>query len=260
MNDQEKRASLPLTALRIGAGGDPADARKLAEHLGIPVTEQPESGTPGELSLLLDQAGLALQYQGQSLRGDFSDMTNRLRAGNLQREMLVKAARVKGIPSPLVIDATAGMGEDALILAAAGFRVQLYERDPVIAALLKDSLRRAARIPEFSDVTGRMELHEGDSIAVMRRLTIPPDVILLDPMFPEKQKSSLTKKKFQLLHLLERPCEEEDTLLQAAVEAGPRKIIIKRPLKGSYLSGRKPDYSLKGKAIRYDCIVFARKE
>ncbi|MBQ4243593.1 MAG: class I SAM-dependent methyltransferase, partial [Clostridia bacterium] len=35
----------------------------------------------------------------------------------------------------------------------------------------------------------------------------------------------------------------------------PHKIVIKRPLKGPFLAGRKPDYSLQGKAIRYDCIV-----
>ena len=71
-------------------------------------------------------------------------------------------------------------------------------------------------------------------------------------------KSALVKKKFQLLHHLERPCEDEESLLQAAILARPRKIVIKRPLKGSFLAGRKPDYSLKGKAIRYDVLVFAR--
>ena len=43
------------------------------------------------------------------------------------------------------VDATAGFGEDSLLLAAAGYNVELYEYDPVIAALLRDALRRAAR-------------------------------------------------------------------------------------------------------------------
>ena len=35
----------------------------------------------------------------------------------------------------------------------------------------------------------------------------------------------------------------------------PGKIVIKRLLKGAYLASVKPDYSLTGKAVRYDCLV-----
>lgn len=74
-------------------------------------------------------------------------------------------------------------------------------------------------------------------------------------MFPARQKSALIKKKFQLLQQLEQPCTDEDALLHAAIASAPYKIVIKRPLKGAWLADRKPDYSLKGKTIRYDCIV-----
>ena len=88
-------------------------------------------------------------------------------------------------------------------------------------------------------------------------LSFRPDVILLDPMFPEREKSSLIKKKFQLLQKLESPCPDEAALLKAALAAQPHKIIVKRPLKGPFLAGRKPDFSIKGKSVRYDCIVIA---
>ena len=105
-----------------------------------------------------------------------------------------------------------------------------------------------------------MELHLGDSIEAMNRAEDSiggiPDLVLLDPMFPERQKSALVKKKFQLIHRLESPCMEEETLLNAAIAAGPRKILIKRPLKGPWLAGRKPGYSISGKAVRYDCILY----
>jgi DNA-3-methyladenine glycosylase I len=88
-----------------------------------------------------------------------------------------------------------------------------------------------------------------------------PDVVLLDPMFPVRQKSGLIKKKFQLLQKLEQPsADEEAELLQAALAASPRRIVIKRPLKGPYLAGRQPDYSLCGTAIRYDCILVGQKQ
>jgi len=80
-------------------------------------------------------------------------------------------------------------------------------------------------------------------------------VILLDPMFPERTKSALVKKKFQLLHLLEKPCDDEAGLLSAAMKTNPGRILIKRPAKGPWLAGVKPSFSLAGKAVRYDCLL-----
>lgn len=211
------------------------------------------------LELVSGEDGLMLCGNGLSMRGDFTHMIPRLRKDRLAGEMLCRAAKLKHGPEhPTLLDATAGLGEDSLLLAAAGFDVTLYEYNPVIAALLRDALRRAEDVPELREIAARMHLEEGDSIAAMRALTEPKDVILLDPMFPERQKSALIKKKFQLLQKLECPCTDEEELLQAAIAAAPRKIVIKRPLKGPFLAGRKPDYSMVGKAIRYDCLVFAR--
>lgn len=268
------------------------------------------------------EEGLTLTDGVLELRADLTEMLPRLKQSNLERELLVKAARLKNVPlsSLHVLDATAGFGEDSLLLAAAGCRVTLYEYNPVIAALLQDALDRALKKAEsdrnesdrnepdrnepkrsgwdrgeLSLAVSRMKLICGDSISAMRMLKSEHncdntygnrqmkgddsygnrqtkgddlyenqqqdcnmadriDVILLDPMFPERQKSALIKKKFQLLQKLELPCSNEFDLLDAAFAARPRKIIIKRPLKGPYLAGRKPDYSIEGKAIRYDCI------
>jgi 16S rRNA (guanine1516-N2)-methyltransferase len=211
------------------------------------------------LSLQQNAEGLTLTDGELSIMVDFREMLPRLKQSNLQREMLVKAARIKGQPMPqTLIDATAGFGEDSLILAAAGFQVQLYEFDEVIAALLKDGMERAMEIPELKDAVGRMKLVCQDSTEGMKNLDFKPDIVLLDPMFPARQKSALIKKKFQLIQRLESPCSTEEQLLDAAIVADPKRIVIKRPLKGPYLADRKPSYSLEGKAIRYDCFVFAR--
>jgi 16S rRNA (guanine1516-N2)-methyltransferase len=209
-----------------------------------------------ELKLQRDENGLALVGNGQTLRGDFTKMLPRIRRGNFQSELLVKAAKIKGFEGTItVMDCTAGLGEDSILLAAAGFRVKLYERDNIIAALLRDSLIRAAGIPELAPIVERMELHEEDSLIALSQLKEVPEVIYLDPMFPSRQKSALVKKKFQMLQQLEQPCEEGDEFLQAAIACKPKKIVIKRPLKGEYLGNHKPDYSINGKTIRYDCIV-----
>lgn len=207
-----------------------------------------------------DADGLALVGDGMVLRADLSRLLPRLRPDRLGRELLVRAARVRGVEAPTAIDATAGLGEDSLLLAAAGFRVTMFERDPVIAALLRDALARAGSVPGLADACSRMTLVEGDSIAGLRRLEAAPDVVFLDPMFPERTKSAAVKKKFQLLHHLERPCDNEAEMLDAALAARPRKVVIKRPPKGPLLAGARPSYQVAGKAVRYDVIVPPRAE
>lgn len=207
------------------------------------------------LELRRDAEGLALVGDGMVLRADLMRLLPRLRADRLGRELLVRAARVRGSAVPTVVDATAGLGEDALLLAAAGFTVTMFERDPVIAALLRDALDRAADKPQLKDIVERMTLVEGDSVSGLGALGFSPDVVFLDPMFPERTKSAAVKKKFQLLHHLELPCEDEEGLLDAALAVRPRKVVIKRPAKGPWLAGVKPSHSLAGKAVRYDVIV-----
>ena len=221
------------------------------------------------LALVPGERGLTLVSEdGLALRVDLSRDLRRLRPQNLSRELLVRAARVRGVRQPRVLDATAGMGEDSLLLAAAGFEVTLYEHDRAVAALLRDAIARAGEDPAdaLSRAVARMRLVEGDSVAAMRRLatglsdgTVPeggrPDVVLLDPMFPERRKSASVKKKAQLLQRLEAPCEDEGAMLGAAVALRPRKVVIKRPAKGPWLAGERPSYSVSGKAVRYDVVV-----
>ena len=237
------------------------------------------------VELVRRPGGLTLVGDGMEVRGDFARMLSRVRPGKLERELLVRAAKAKGAPSPVAVDATAGLGEDSFLLAAAGFQVRMYESDPVIAALLRDALARAKADPSLAGIACRMELFEEDSVRAMAAIaktggaegegaSAPepaaatdgqaagpafgmraPDVIYLDPMFPERRKSAAVKKKFQLIHHLEKPCSNEEEMLLAAIAAKPRKVVVKRPAKGPYLAGIKPSYSIAGKAVRYDCIT-----
>jgi len=206
-----------------------------------------------DMKLVRDEKGLAFVADGQVLRGDFTKMIPRMKQGAISKELLVRAAKIKDADRPLIaIDATAGLGEDSLILAAAGFRVKMFERNPVIHELLEDALKRASEIPELAEIVARMELKHGDSVEAMKCLDFTPDVILLDPMFPERQKSALVKKKLQVIQKLEIPCADEAEMILTAMEAKPKKLIVKRPPKGPYLAGLKPDFSIEGKAVRFD--------
>lgn len=235
------------------AAGLEAEAKELADKLHIEIVDTKEQDN---MVLCLDENGLSLLKGGLTIRGDFTAMKKRLNMANLQHEMLIKAAKLKNPGErPTAIDATAGLGEDSILLAAAGFYVKMYERDEIIAALLEDAIERAAKDDMLAEIVSRMELIHGDSIEDMKTCDWKPDIIYLDPMFPARSKSGLIKKKFQLLQQLESPCEEGEEMVKAAQAAKPRKIIIKRPAKGEYLAGIKPNHSIEGKAIRYDCLV-----
>lgn len=235
----------------LGRGGQRDMAESFARKTGAPIVDK-----PGEyLTIHFDSKGVSLSGFGLTYQGDFAEtMMHRVTNGRLQHEMLVKAASSEK-EGRKAIDATAGMGEDAFLLAAQGYEVTLYEQNPVVAALLKDAIRRAKKNQILKDIAGRMKVVEADSVECMSKLLDPVDVIYLDPMFPARQKSSLINKKLQLIQKLEPPCSEETDLFDAALKVGPSRIIVKRPLKSEYLAGREPSYTLKGKAIRYDCYV-----
>lgn len=260
-------AESPVTVLCFD-GGSLDRAQGLSDRLDAPLavceagcSEAAFIPEPGLLYLKVSRDGLSLMRDGMELRPDFAEMLPRIKQGALQREMFVKAARVKGVEAPRAVDATAGLGEDSLLLAAAGFTVTLCEADPVIAALLEDALARASAHEVLGPIVERMHLVAGDSRITLERVGAStgaqPDVVYLDPMFPGRTKSAAVKKKFQLIHGLERPTEplDEESLLQAALAAHPRKVVIKRPVKGPYLAGVKPSHAIAGKAVRYDCIV-----
>ena len=234
----------------IGKGGQRDMAESFAKRTGVQISDK-----PGEnLTVLFDAKGVSLTGYGLTYQGDFEGMLHRVSDGRLAHEMLVRAAKttetdLKGI------DATAGMGEDAFLLAAYGYDMTLYEQNPVVAVLLKDALRRAKKHPQLKEIAGRMKLVEGNSVEELKTRVDAVDLIYLDPMFPGRQKSGLINKKLQLIQKLEPPCSDEVELFEAAIAANPSKIIVKRPLKSPFLAGKNPTYELKGKAIRYDCYA-----
>lgn len=193
-------AESPVTVLCFD-GGSLDRAQGLSDRLDAPlaVCEPGRSGAAfipelGLLYLKVSRDGLSLMRDGMELRPDFAEMLPRIKQGALQREMLVKAARVKGVEAPRAVDATAGLGEDSLLLAAAGFTVTLCEADPVIAALLEDALARASAHEVLGPIVERMHLVAGDSRITLERagasMDAQPDVVYLDPMFPGRTKSA----------------------------------------------------------------------
>ena len=241
----------------VAAGPEWMDrAAEIADHLGTRLITNIDEIEGEEQYLRQDEYGLALVMGQMELRGDFRQMLPRITGGHLQHEKLLRAVRFKEeITDPVAVDATAGLGEDSFILAAGGFSVILCEYNPVIAALLRDALERAQADPDIGEFARRMELREGNSVEILAKLDCRPDIIYLDPMFPAKKKSGISTKKLQLFQKLETPCADEKALLDAAYAAVPRRIVVKRPVKGGPLAGRKAGYSIDCRNVRYDCYA-----
>lgn len=238
-------------SILIKKGGDKALAESFANKTGSPILDKEGP----ELTVIFDSKGVSLSGYKLTYQGDFEGMIRRVTEGRLLHEMLAKATKTDAVGLK-AIDATAGMGEDAFLIAANGYDVTLHEQNPVIALLLKDALRRAKKHPILKDIANRMHVVEGDSVDILNARLDPVDVIYLDPMFPGRQKSGLINKKLQLIQKMEAPCSEEHALFDAAIKSGPSKIVVKRPLKAPFLADRTPTYTLDGKAIRYDIYTY----
>lgn len=228
-------------------------ARQWAQRLGLPL------GQEAAFALQLGDAGLQLAELGPGVPGpvrvDFVEgaLAHRRLYGGGSGQMIAKAVGVQSGIRPRILDATAGLGRDAFVLATLGCEVQLIERQPVIAALLEDGLARAAQSPDVAAIVARMVLRTGNAIELMGQWPDePPQVIYLDPMFPHRDKSALVKKEMRLFRPLVGDDLDAPALLAAALALASHRVVVKRPRKAPAIEGPKPGYSLEGKSSRYD--------
>ena len=103
---------------------------------------------------------------------------------------------MKGVPKDsVVIDATAGLGQDSCALATLTDKLIILDKVPWIHALLQDGLIKAKKqISQFDRVYPVCS----DSKCYLSMLKEKPDVIYLDPMFNRKN-SSKAKREIQAL-------------------------------------------------------------
>ena len=174
--------------------------------------------------------------------------------GRSRREPL---ARALGARTRTVIDATAGLGQDAFLLACLGYRVTAIERAPVLAVLLRDGLARAAADPVQRNALGdRLCVITGDARLLLREMT-PPDAVFLDPMFPPKRrKSALARKEIQIIRRVVGDDPDALELFAVARASARERVVVKRPTSAPPLAPR-PSMSYVSKLVRYDVYKIA---
>lgn len=237
-----------------------AEAEKLAAELGLPMAR------PG------DQYQLLLRYTGKglelikpddpnltgSVRIEFTKGRSAFRRRQQKQELLVRAVGLKtGLPLT-VLDGTGGLGGDSFILASAGCRVLVFEREPVVAALLADGLKRALFHPDTSEIASRIHLCTSDTFVVLQEMTQTDrrvDIVYLDPMFPERQKTARVKKELQMLQMLATKDTPPEQLMEAALAVARKRVVVKRPRRAPCLTSLSPSHSLTGKTVRFDVYI-----
>lgn len=236
-----------------------ADANKfdqLVERWGL-------THVPGALlALVMTKDHVALRKLDEPKTKDIivdftsDELVYRCHFGGGRSEAIAKAVGIKGNVLPTVIDATAGLGRDGFILTSLGCQVTLFERHPVVCALLEDGLIRAYADPIIGKwMQKRMCLIPTSSSSGFQALSTKPDVVYLDPMFPLRKKGALVKKEMQYFQLLIGCDADADALLPVACQLAKKRVVVKRPGSAPFLGGKKPEFEIKTKNHRFDIYL-----
>lgn len=190
----------------------------------------------------------------QPFQIDFLSGKLRYRADHagLKNELLARAIGKKPKDNPIIVDATAGLGRDSFILASLGFRVTMLERSNELYDLLRDALNRASE--EIPEIIERLTLIHTDSISWLKTAE-KPQIIYIDPMFPERKKSALVKKDMALLQQLLPKEDNYEALLECALACATVRVVVKRPRLAPSNSKHPPSYVLSGKTSRFDVYI-----
>jgi 16S rRNA (guanine1516-N2)-methyltransferase len=226
-----------------------AASRAHLEHVASVVTERPRglylTVVGGALSLA---SGEAVKQAPVSVDFTTGAARHRQQYGGGRSQAIAKAVGLHQRKALSVLDATAGLGRDAFVLASLGATVYLLERHPVVRLLLSDGLARARASGD--SVFDRMMLLDG--AMDQRSFDTWFDVVYLDPMFPERRSKAAVKKDMVMFHQLVGPDLDADNLLVPALSLAQRRVVVKRPRIAPVLASRDPNLSLTGKSSRFD--------
>ena len=199
-----------------------------------------------ELYLNLDRLELIQKDSpAKPLSIDFNSKKLNYRSKNSRQELINKAIGKKN-KNANIIDATAGLGQDAFLLASLGHKLTLIERSNIVAALLEDAINRSGL---------KFKLIYGDAGEILAKLSSKPEIIYLDPMYPKSNKKAAQKKGMQFFREILANDGNDQELLAQALKAAGKRVIVKRPIKAKYLNEKKPNAQIKGKTTRFDIYL-----
>jgi len=179
----------------------------------------------------------------------------RFRHGGGRGQALPKAVGMKKGHCPTVVDATAGLGGDAFLLASLGAHVTLIERSPEMHTLLEDALGHAQEAGgDIAEVVSRMTLLFGDAKDLLG--TLKPEVVLVDPMHPPRKKSALVKSEMRLIREIVGEDPDAVDLMKVALKTAQKRVVLKWPMRADPMPDIPPcSHQITGKSTRYDVFM-----
>ncbi len=191
-----------------------------------------------------------------ALQVDFTSgaLAHRLRHGGGRRQALARAAGFRPGHVPRIVDATAGLGRDAFVLAALGAQVTMIERVPAVHAALRAAMDAARAEPACAPIIGRMRLIAGDARELLPELA--PEVVMVDPMHPPRGNSALVRREMRDLRALVGDDPDAAELMAAALASARRRVVLKWPRKAAPMPGLgPPNHSHAGRTTRFDVYL-----
>src|SRR3990167_8969678 len=182
-----------------------------------------------------------------------AQLAYRRRFGGGRRQLIAKAVGLSKHQNITVLDLTAGLGQDACVLAMLGCKVTMLERSPFMADLLRDGLMRAQSAAWFREL--KLTLVEEDALHYLPNLVALSDVIYYDPMYPERKKSAWPKQGMRLLRQIVGDDNDSPRVLELALKKANQRVVVKRPRLAPVVEGFQPSYVYSGKSSRYDVYV-----
>ena len=190
-------------------------------------------------------------------------LAHRQQFGGGRGQAIAKAMGLKSGITPAILDTTAGLAGDAFVLATLGCPVTMIERSPIIFALIEDAVERASLSDKFQSIIKQgfniINTDANDFIAQQLAKNCPkPEVIYIDPMYPERKKSALVKKDMQILQRLHGNDDTTSQLFDNALIYAKKRVVVKRPLHADTISKKVPNTSIKSKKTRYDIYTLEK--
>ena len=175
------------------------------------------------------------------------------RLARAQHETHLKKAIGKTDRPLRILDATAGLLGDSMIMLALGHSVTAYEQSKILYMLLNNELNQ---LSETDSHLINFQLINSN-VCETKFNEESFDVIYFDPMYPEDKSSSARRsdlKKINSILEIEGLASDPESTFTYLRNIPSTKLIVKRPLKADAFKGS-INYQVLGKSVRFDIYL-----
>ena len=145
------------------------------------------------------------------------------------------------IKNSTILDCTAGLGRDGVLLSKLGYDVTMIEKNPILILMLNNYLSRTKDV--------KAKLLYGDSLSYVRIAKKIFDYIYIDFMF-EKKNNAKPSKYDLFLRSINYNENNKLTFIEEMINYCKKRIIVKEPIK-SKSKIIDCDFEIKTKLIKY---------